>query len=239
MEMDDEPQPDEKMPHLGSSDSDSMTDMEYVSAAYARISEEQLRLSYSDRNTILEDIHGVAFNAQNETPDLLQSSLAQLSTELEDLVKFDWKDYATTSTLSAGYLLSLRNGANGAYVNSRDFQLRFLRCEDFNAKKAAIRLMHFMNFVLEVFGAFALFRPIKLTDFKRSEMKVLQSGFLQVLPFRDRSGRKVFIWVGGMGIQYDPILRVRQSDVSCKYLLFPVVPSILTASLLPMNSFDR
>jgi hypothetical protein len=202
---------DENVSHPGSSssESDSMTDMEYLRAANTRISKEQHRLSYSDRNSIHEEIHGVAFSAQEESSDLLQSSLAQLSKELEDLVKLDWKNYNTTSSLSAGYLLSRRDGANGTYVNNPDFRLRFLRCEDFDAKKAAIRLMKFMNFILEIFGAFALFRPIKLTDFKRNEMKVLQSGFLQVLPFRDRSGRKVFIWVGDMGMQFDPILRIK------------------------------
>jgi hypothetical protein len=224
---------DENVSHPGSSssESDSMTDMEYLRAANTRISKEQHRLSYSDRNSIHEEIHGVAFSAQEESSDLLQSSLAQLSKELEDLVKLDWKNYNTTSSLSAGYLLSRRDGANGTYVNNPDFRLRFLRCEDFDAKKAAIRLMKFMNFILEIFGAFALFRPIKLTDFKRNEMKVLQSGFLQVLPFRDRSGRKVFIWVGDMGMQFDPILRVRQSNVSCHYcfqllLHFSRLPSL-------------
>jgi hypothetical protein len=97
-------------------------------------------------------------------------------------------------------------------VNEPGFRLRFLRTENFNAKKAAIRLMKFMNLMLEVFGAFALFRPIVLTDFKRNEVKILQTGWLQILPFRDRSGRKVFIWVGDAGLSYDPVLRVRQQQ---------------------------
>jgi len=190
-------------------DTDDVTDTEYLRAANKRISEEQQKLLYSDRNFINEEIHGVICHAQDESPELLQSAQAQLSSELEDLLILDCKNNPIKSSLSAGFLLSQKGDATNTYVNNRDFRLRFLRSENFDAKKAAIRLMKFMNLVLEFFGAFALFRPIKLADFKRSELKVLQTGWLQVLPFRDRSGRKVFTWIGNMGFQYNPVLRMK------------------------------
>lgn len=187
-------------------------DNETYIAANERISEEHHKLSYNERNMICEEIHGVACHAREESPDLLRSSLALLSLELEDLVqldKLDKKNDNTSPFLSTGFQLSRHSATAGTYVNNPEFQLRFLRSENFDARKAAIRLMKFMNFVMEIFGVHALFRPIKLTDFKRQDLKVLQTGWLQVLPFRDRSGRKVFIWVDKMGFQYDPILRTK------------------------------
>mmetsp|Transcript_1014 Transcript_1014/g.2236 ORF Transcript_1014/g.2236 Transcript_1014/m.2236 type:complete len:334 (-) Transcript_1014:969-1970(-) len=185
-------------------------DNDRMKAANKRISDELLRLSSKDRNTINEEIHGVRCHSRNETPEMLRSSLANLSVELYNLIQLDKDSDISTSSLSAGYVLSGRGSFDGStYVNNPGFRLRFLRCEDFDAKKAAIRLMRFMNLMLEVFGAFALFRPIKLTDFKRCEIQILQSGWMQILPFRDRSGRKVFIWIGEMGFQYDSILRIK------------------------------
>ncbi len=183
-----------------------------------RISAEQNKLSYNDRNLINEEIHGVACNAKEESPEMLQYSLSKLSSELENLILEDWRNNATTSTsaLSASFLLCRRDYGEGTYVNTASFRLRFLRAENFDVRKAAIRLMKFLNLVLELFGAYALHRPIKVTDFKRNELKALQSGWIQVLPFRDRSGRRLFIWTGQLGMQYEPHLRVSQIGVSCR-----------------------
>lgn len=200
-----------------SSLSNSATDKEFIFATTKCISNEKKKLSYQERNIINEEIHGVACNVQDETPEMVQYSLSKLSSELEDLVLTDWRNNATgPSSLSAGFLLSRRDFGTDTYINEPSFRLRFLRSDNFDAKKAATRLMKFLNLVLEVFGAYALSRPIKLTDFKRNELKALQNGWLQVLPFRDRSGRRLFIWTGHIGMQCDPILRVRQIDVSCQ-----------------------
>ena len=202
-----------------SSLSDFATDEEFLFATTKRISDEQKKLSYQERNSINEEIHGVACNAQDESPEMVQYALSKLTSELEDLVLTDWRNNATgPSSLSAGFLLSRRDFRTDTYVNRPSFRLRFLRSENFDAQKAAIRLMKFLNLVLEVFGAYALSRPIKLSDFKRSELKALQTGWLQVLPFRDRSGRRLFIWTT-IGMQFDPKLRVRQIVVSCQYCL--------------------
>lgn len=189
--------------------STSGEEKEHLSAMSKLISEEQSKLSYNDRNILNEEVHGVACNAQEETPEMLRYYLSKLSLELEDLVLSDYNNNANASSLSTGFLLSRRGYGSNNYVNKADFRLRFLRAENFDVRKAAIRLMKFMNLVLEVFGAFALCRPIKLTDFKRSEMKVIQAGWVQVFPFRDRSGRRLFIWAGQMGLQYEAILRIK------------------------------
>ncbi len=191
-----------------SSLSDLGTDEEQLAMLTKVISDQQNKLSYIDRNILHEELHGVAFNEKQETTEMLRYALSKLAAELETLVMSDWKNNKDgTPSLSTGYILSPKSVS--AHVYKPSFRLRFLRAEQFHPRKAAIRLMKFLNLVLKVFGAFALARPIKLTDFKRSEMKALQTGWLQVLPFRDRSGRRLFVWTGQMGMEYEATMRVR------------------------------
>ena len=193
-----------------SSLSDLGTDEEQLATLTKIISDEQNKLSYTDRNILHEELHGVAFNEKHETPEMVQYALSRLSAELEILVVSDWNNSGSASSLSTGYILSSSRGLGAnVYVNKPSFRLKFLRAEDFDPQKAAIRLMKYLNLVLKLFGAFALTRPIKLTDFKRNEIKVLQAGWMQALPFRDRSGRRVFVWTGQMGMEYEAVLRVR------------------------------
>ena len=196
--------------------SDDEIDTTYHRLVDQRMSEEQLKLPYLERNLIHEEIHGIATHLQKETPELLRSSLSQLSCELNELVSLDYKnDVNPSEALSAGYLLSRRGRSTRArcYVNNANFRLRFLRTENFDAKKAAVRLMKFMNVMLQFFGADALYRPVKITDFTRSELKKMQAGWVQPLPFRDRSGRKVFVCSGNLGLSCDPLLRVSEHEL--------------------------
>lgn len=80
-------------------------------------------------------------------------------------------------------------------MNERNFRLRFLRAELFDAKKAATRLSKFLETGLEFFGSQVLVRPVRLSDFSRKEMKVFNIGRIQLLPYRDRSGRRVVVGI--------------------------------------------
>jgi len=194
----------------------------YMAAVNKTISMEQLRLNNRDRISINEEIHGVPCQTQEESPEFLRLSLKNLSLELSELVQ---KDNVTSLgkgppnggtlglALSTGYQMSQCSSItdNNTYVNSAEFRLRFLRCENFDTKQTAIRLMKYLNLLIELFGLFALYRPIELTDFSKPELKFLQSGWLQVLPFRDRGGRRVFILTGALGFNHDPILRIKLS----------------------------
>jgi len=99
---------------------------------------------------------------------------------------------------------------NDTYVNTVEFRLRFLRCELFDAKKAALRLVKFLDFVHEIFdGNELLRRPIKITDLSKAEMKIMRLGIYQLLPYRDRSGRPVYAELGDMGFMLDLKMRMR------------------------------
>jgi len=150
-----------------------------------------LKLSFQDRNSIVEEIHGVRSVYPNETTELLHSSLKKLSTELAKIPD------------KPAFEKSQRLFPNDTYVNTMDFRLRFLRCECLDAKKAAIRMVNFLDLIDELFeGNEVLRRPIKLSDLSKAEMKILRSGIFQLLPYRDRSGRPIFVEAGNMGFHY-------------------------------------
>jgi hypothetical protein len=78
------------------------------------------------------------------------------------------------------------------YVTDPHFRLMFLRVEDFDAKKAATRLINYMEFKLKCFGQDVLARPIFMSDLDKDDQATLKSQyFFQILPVRDRAGRAV------------------------------------------------
>ncbi len=175
------------------------------------LSKEMYNLTFADRTAISEEIHGVRCLAPEETQDLIHQSLLKLQEQL-DLMPFK-PSYDKAQEFAQDPAFS-----NTSYVNTVDFRLKFLRCELFHAAKAAIRLVKYLDLMLELYGLFALQRKIKLTDFSKHEMQILRAGYFQMFPFRDRSGRRVMSIVGNMGAQYDPFVRVRKLAMYSLYI---------------------
>ena len=150
------------------------------------LSNAMLKLSVKDRNETTEEIHGVRCLAPNETPELLEKSLSEMYVALECIPRSEKVAYCKSQELFP----------HTTFAMNRDFRLRFLRCELFDAPKAAIRLVKYMDFILEIFGQDRielLERPIYLKDLEREEEtnNFLKSGHFQLLDYRDRSGRRV------------------------------------------------
>ena len=96
------------------------------------------------------------------------------------------------------------------YVNHNSVRLRFIRAERYDCKKAVKRFVNFLVFAQELYGNFVADRPIKISDFKtRQEKWALSNVSFQFLPFRDRSGRRVFVSVGSCGYDIDPVTRIK------------------------------
>ncbi len=186
-------------------------------------------LPSQNRNDINEEIHGVRSMACEETPDLLDYSLRQLSSELQNLplhyrtiyhrasnpminipatrsndndnqsvdnlvknVDAETGDRMDVEFFSEQEIPPASSNTASCYVKSENFQLAFLRCELFDAKKAAMRMTKYLELVYDLYGEEALRRPLRLDDLKsKEEIDVLKAGFQQLLPFRDRSGRRV------------------------------------------------
>ena len=69
----------------------------------------------------------------------------------------------------------------------------FLRAELFDVPKAVKRLLFFLQKKLELFGEQTLTRDLRLSDLSEDAQHALENGSFQLLPFRDRSGRIIFI----------------------------------------------
>ena len=143
-------------------------------------------LSLNDRTAIEDEIHGVTCMAVEETPHLLEHSLIDFESELHKINPKPAYDKAQQLLL-----VSYRE-SSCCYITEKKFRLRFLRCELFNVQKAAERFISYLDFVAEVYGEYALQRPISMSDFSREEMSFLREGSFQLLPYRDLSGRRIF-----------------------------------------------
>lgn len=150
------------------------------------ISKELLQLSLRDRNKLDEEIHGVATLAPEESPEFLEQALLKLAEEIEGI--------PDNSLTKAAYLES--QGYPNTYVNTKDFRLKFLRCELFDVPKAAIRMMKFLTVASDLFGPQLLQRSMRYSDLTKGDEKLLRKGFIQILPYRDRAGRPIHAWVG-------------------------------------------
>merc|ERR1719162_737060 len=145
------------------------------------LTKELMSLSLLDRNAIQEEIHGVQCLCPEETPTLVQDSLKALQAELE-------------RTYPHSVLAKL---TPTSYLQTDEMRLQFLRNDLFDPIKAAKRMDIQLEALVDHFGPYALERPIKLTDFTKDEMKYVRKGYLQILPFRDRSGRRTSIFFQG------------------------------------------
>uniref|UniRef100_A0A7S4ARZ6 Uncharacterized protein n=1 Tax=Pseudo-nitzschia australis TaxID=44445 RepID=A0A7S4ARZ6_9STRA len=100
------------------------------------------------------------------------------------------------------------------YVKCREFQLTFLRCEFFDAKKAAMRLVKYLELAYKVCGEEALRRPLRVDDIDSSEeFAVFRASNQRLLPFRDKSGRRVLVIntdlsLASLSQSIDPKMRV-------------------------------
>jgi len=96
------------------------------------------------------------------------------------------------------------------YLNDPNVRLRFLRCECFDGPKAVNRFVGFLELTEELFGEYVADRPIRIIDFNtRREEVALQNSRNQYLPFRDRSGRRIFVGVGNCGLDLEYNLRYK------------------------------
>ena len=109
------------------------------------LSKELLQLSLKNRTAIQEEIHGVKCLAPEETPELLVVSLFELALALEN-------DNVIPPHKKQAYRMSQQ--CLKTYVNDDSFRLRFLRFTLFDARKAADKIVKFLDVALELFGEF-------------------------------------------------------------------------------------
>jgi len=216
------------------------------------IEEEMMNLSFHDRNSISEEIHGVRCLAPPETKNFLERSLDALEIELSKIPPSEKRAF-----LQAIGNSDQNDSKQTKFVDRDEFRLRFLRCELFDAKKAAKRMVQYLDLIAFHLpfenGLAVLHRPITLSDLSEAEQMLLRKGHLQLLPFRDRSGRRVLTGVASLGIQFDPrkwykillyFLFISSDDFESQrngivILLFPNAEIAQTKLRYPINSGGR
>jgi hypothetical protein len=143
----------------------------------ALLAKELNSMTFKERELVYEEIHGVDERTKEDL-EFVNERLEALEKELQRISKKMAYDQA--EQISKGY------------VNERSFRLMFLRSKYFDARKAAVSLVHFMEEKLKYFGIGALARPLYLSDLDRDDLALLKSGSNQLLPARDRAGRAIF-----------------------------------------------
>jgi len=167
------------------------------------LSQELKALSFQDRSMIQEEVHGVANLCPEESPVLLAEKLHEFRLELGKLQR------QQRVPPCFGHIPPT------SYLNDPEFQLRFLRCELFDARKAAVRFVKFIVFMVDQYDTELLERPLRLSDLHTKSqrgkeiMDCFKSGHIQLLPFRDRSGRRIITSLLQLALKFEVDLRFK------------------------------
>ena len=142
------------------------------------INDEMEKLSLVEHEKIVFDLHGIP-QADQEDPVDVEERLQELENEISKIRTKDAYERAKFW--------------NEEYVNDRSFRLKFLRCDRFHSQMAAQRIVRHFQVKRDIFGdSDILGRDVLLSDLTPQDTVALESGFFQVLPARDASGRSVF-----------------------------------------------
>jgi len=82
------------------------------------------------------------------------------------------------------------------YIRRKSFLLKFLRASFFDIEKATLRYFRCLDLMYGLFGDVALKRQLMLEDLTKREFLYLKKGQMQLLPSRDRAGRRIFAFSG-------------------------------------------
>mmetsp|Transcript_11103 Transcript_11103/g.26672 ORF Transcript_11103/g.26672 Transcript_11103/m.26672 type:complete len:701 (-) Transcript_11103:38-2140(-) len=169
--------------------------MENVEKIVAR---ELYEMNRSEREAILEELHGVKSRAIAETPDMVASALQSFSEEAEILCQTNLTDTDINGNdhpIAKAHIRAVET-LDSNYVTSQEFRIRFLRTEFFDIKKAVKRYFRYLNHVWDLFGDVSLVRQISLLDLNKKERKYLKGGQVQGLLSRDKMGRRIYAVFG-------------------------------------------
>jgi hypothetical protein len=157
----------------------------------SKVTRELMRMSFANRNAVNEEIHGVHSMALTETSELIAGSLASMEQAVAINVQVTQQElFSQQSTVIPAYVEAQRFRA--PYIHQLDFRIKFLRAALFDPNKAAERLVGFSQLVRDILGAEALIKvPIQLSHLAFDEHSLLREANFQILPGRDRSGRRI------------------------------------------------
>jgi hypothetical protein len=146
------------------------------------LSKELHSLSIQTRTMVQEEIHGVTTLCPEENPAMIEEALKSMGRHLDAI-----RDKHVYDQLSSS-----------SYLHTREWRLKFLRSELYDSKMAALRFVKFTEYMHQEYDLEVLERPLRLSDLEtkcgprsKEVMNSFKSGHSQLLPFKDRSGRRV------------------------------------------------
>ena len=134
------------------------------------------KLSLEERQNITEEVDGAEKGLVEEEHSFVEKCLALLEEELGKIVGKSRVAYDRAMAL------------NAEYVQNRKFRIMFLRCDEFVAQKAAIRMIKHFELKLELFGEEKLVKKITFDDLRKDDQAALLTGSHQLLG-KDTKGR--------------------------------------------------
>ena len=184
---------------------------EHAERVWAR---ELYEMNSDVREAVNYELHGVQSRAAPEDPANIARALHFFQVEIDTQILPIHKQAYTRAVV----------GLQSNYVRTPEFRLRFLRAERFDVKKAAIRYCRGLDYLVSSFGEQALLRQLYLSDLSKEEERFLKKGLKQILPTRDRFGRRLMAHFGSYSNEYSFSLRAKVVT----YLCFAVLAEDLT-----------
>eukprot|EP00532_Pseudo-nitzschia_australis_P008786 CAMPEP_0168171130 /NCGR_PEP_ID=MMETSP0139_2-20121125/4543_1 /TAXON_ID=44445 /ORGANISM="Pseudo-nitzschia australis, Strain 10249 10 AB" /LENGTH=511 /DNA_ID=CAMNT_0008088667 /DNA_START=26 /DNA_END=1558 /DNA_ORIENTATION=+ len=201
--------PSKSIRRLGN-DYDSVASIESNLKAMDQIMANEIdMLSLHDRNAIYEEIHGVSNMATKETPEIIENALQKFEAELENNYSTDAASNSNSANageasprLAYDIIMNQqpanKNLASKTLLRDDNFRLRFLRFVFFDVKAAVARMLLFLNAIHTLYGLEALKKFDTSMNFfipDGDAQAALRAGYIQLLPFRDRSGRRIIVFL--------------------------------------------
>lgn len=171
------------------------------------LSKDMMQMTPGDRTSVAEELHGVSCLAIEENDDEVTTErVTKALYELDQILEYKIPANQKGAFLKAKSFVETR----GTYVNDVGFKMKFLRCKLFNVEEAARLLVDYLELVQELYGDVCLSRPIRLDDVQSSkeERAAFRSGYIQLLPFGDRAGRRIAM-ITTDALDYSSFIRVR------------------------------
>jgi hypothetical protein len=180
-------------------------------------------MKYEDRTKVEERIHGIGSETEVvETPELIRDAIQNFEIVLQQKYTSN-PDHPDLK----GYHMARQNQwAYATCPSNENLRIRFIRTVRYDIEKAVDRFCYHLTYRLFLFGPDSLQRPLEVDDLRydaktgRREpttraYKYFKTGSIQVLPGRDRAGRRVVFH------HLDPKGQSFEDEVSAFLIFFP------------------
>ena len=222
------------------------------------------QLSVNDRERVMEEVHGV-FDSNTVSGDhALEEVLAQMQHELdihyystdvhdcgtcatggptigrdaERNIQSNFSTFKSSSIVCDAYREARLK--NSSLISDINFLRGMLVAENFNPKYAAHRLILYLQQMKELYGTpDVLFRPIFIDDLDIKAREQLVMGSYQILPDRDSSGRRIFVYLRDICPTVSNIHRVSNCDIAMVSIVIMAKRFILITCWTRLNFLEN